>query len=73
MECRPFKDPSFDKFMIEQDTGIQAIPIVKDTGAQTFQLRSFKEFIYIYIIAVFLVLISLTLNGPMSPWGKNGF
>lgn len=41
MECRPFKDPSFDKFMIEQDTGTQAIPFVKDTGAQTVQLRCF--------------------------------
>lgn len=37
MECRPFKDPSFDKYMLEQDTASQAIPDTKDTAAQTVQ------------------------------------
>ena len=40
MECRPFKDPSFDKYILEQDTGSQAIPVTKDEGAQTVQLST---------------------------------
>lgn len=43
MECRPFKDPSFEHFMVEQDTATQAIPVIKDTGAQTVQLRESKD------------------------------
>lgn len=38
MECRPFKDPSFDQFMVERETATQAIPITKDNSAQTVQL-----------------------------------
>uniref|UniRef100_A0A7I4DBB3 Uncharacterized protein n=1 Tax=Physcomitrium patens TaxID=3218 RepID=A0A7I4DBB3_PHYPA len=37
MECRPFKDPSFDQFMVERETATQAIPITKDNSAQTVQ------------------------------------
>lgn len=40
MECRPFKDPSFDKYILEQDTGSQAIPVTRDKGAQTVQLST---------------------------------
>ncbi|BBM98012.1 dynein axonemal intermediate chain 3 [Marchantia polymorpha subsp. ruderalis] len=40
MECRPFKDPSFDKFFAEQDVAISAISIVADKGSQTIQQRA---------------------------------
>eukprot|EP00249_Psilotum_nudum_P032052 c47177_g1_i1 orf=151-714(+) len=37
MECRPFKDPSYDKEFAEQDIGIQSIPVMVDVSAQTMQ------------------------------------
>jgi hypothetical protein len=49
MECRPFKDPSFDKYMLEQDTASQAIPDTKDTAAQTVQLRCSRTYIDLLI------------------------
>ncbi|CAM6093099.1 unnamed protein product [Calypogeia fissa] len=44
MECRPFKDPSFDKYFLEQDIGCSAIPIVKHKAAQTIQQRARNNF-----------------------------
>lgn len=43
MECRPFKDPSFDKFISERETATQAIPVTVDRGAQTVQLSESKK------------------------------
>ncbi|XP_024543144.1 WD repeat-containing protein 63 [Selaginella moellendorffii] len=37
MECRPFKDPAYDKCLAEQDIGIQSIPITRDCASQTDQ------------------------------------
>lgn len=37
MEVRPAKDLSFDKSLAEQDYGIQAVPVTKTVGTQTFQ------------------------------------
>jgi hypothetical protein len=68
MECRPFKDPSFDKYMLEQDTASQAIPDTKDTAAQTVQLRcsrTYIDFAYMALHPVELpmhLFVKLNLN-----------
>ena len=38
MECRPFKDQSYDKALAEQEIGIQSVPSLKNEAAQTIQL-----------------------------------
>ncbi|KAI5058000.1 hypothetical protein GOP47_0028015 [Adiantum capillus-veneris] len=37
MECRPFKDQSYDKALAEQEVAIQSVPNVKNVAAQTIQ------------------------------------
>lgn len=42
MECRPFKDPSFDLQRAELDMGIQAVQSVTDMEIQVCKLHSMK-------------------------------
>ena len=46
MECRPFKDQSYDKALAEQEIGIQSVPSLKDVAAQTIQLALNHIFTY---------------------------
>ena len=34
MECRPFKDPNFELKRLEQNKGVQAMPVIVETGVQ---------------------------------------
>ena len=39
MECRPFKDPTYDLRRMEQDIGIQAVPVTQDLAIQATPAR----------------------------------
>ena len=39
MECRPFKDPTYDLRRLEQDIAIQAVPLTEDLAIQATPAR----------------------------------
>ena len=39
MECRPFKDPTYDLRRLEQDIGVQAVPLTQDLAIQATPAR----------------------------------
>ena len=39
MECRPFKDPTYDLRRLEQDIAIQAVPLTQDLAVQATPTR----------------------------------
>ena len=39
MECRPFKDPTYDLRRLEQDVGVQAVPVTQDLAIQATPSR----------------------------------
>ena len=39
MECRPFKDPTYDLRRVEQDIGVQAVPVTQDLAIQATPAR----------------------------------
>ncbi|KAL0054665.1 hypothetical protein WJX82_000717 [Trebouxia sp. C0006] len=40
MECRPFKDPTYDLRRMEQDTAVQAVPLTQDLAVQATPARA---------------------------------
>lgn len=39
MECRPFKDPTYDLRRLEQEIGVQAVPVTQDLAIQATPAR----------------------------------
>ena len=39
MECRPFKDPTYDLRRMEQDMAVQAVPVTQDLAVQATPAR----------------------------------
>lgn len=39
MECRPFKDPTYDLRCLEQDIAVQAVPVTQDLAIQATPAR----------------------------------
>ncbi len=39
MECRPFKDPTYDLRRMEQDMAVQAVPLTQDLAVQATPAR----------------------------------
>ena len=39
MECRPFKDPTYDLRRLEQEVAVQAVPVLQDLAVQATPQR----------------------------------
>ena len=39
MECRPFKDPTYDLRRMEQEVAVQAVPVTQDLAIQATPAR----------------------------------